>query len=229
MKKKCSLICVVFMLFAVLFTACASSEQTKYRAYKGDVVVAAVNGTNIYLSEVEAGLIQNNNLVDGLYDLADEGKYDVADIESNYKYKTKEQILDELITFEAVAQYALSDGYTSISIEEQQAKLKENINNVEIFDKEHENVLTELITSVNNAVYEKLGMSKDSYIKYYVPIAIRNGLYMDYRSDKMEDFENKNGKIENKESVDAFLTEFARVTDEIVKNSQVEKFGFPEN
>lgn len=227
MKKKYSLILIV-CVFLLALSACAS-DTAKYQAYKGDTVVATVNGINIYMSEVESSLIQNNDLIDGLYALAAEGKYDVADIESNYAYKTKDEVLEELIVYEAVAQYALSNGYEAKSIKEKQKELKESLKNADDFNKEHENVLTELTARVNNSVYEKLNMSKDSYIKYYAPIAIRNGLYMDYRSDIMADYENKNGKIETKEQVNAFLTEFARVTDDIVKSAQVEKFAFSEN
>lgn len=227
MKKKYGLILIV-CVFLLALSAC-TTQSAKYKAYKNDVVVASVNGINIYLSEIEVNLIQNNDLIDGLYALVDEGKYDVADIESNYAYKTKEEVLDELITFEAVAQYALSNGYEAMSIKEKQKELEETQKGDEDLYKENENAITALIVSVNNSVYEKLSMSKDSYIKYYTPIAIRNGLYMDYRSGAMTDYENKNGKIESKESIDAFLTEFARITDEIVKSAKVEKFGFPEN
>lgn len=106
-----------FAMFSL--TACSLESRNKYMACKDDIVVATVNGTNIYLSEVLYKKFLNNEYVDGLYTLDAENRYELSDTERElYKYKTDEKILDEIITDEDLLQYAVSLGYEKMSEKE---------------------------------------------------------------------------------------------------------------
>ena len=109
MRKALSMILIASVVLC-LFSACGVDEA-KYQAYKGDKVVATVNGVNLYYSEVQTKMAYDKASYDYTMELINKGEYNL-DIYPAPVLKTEDEILDEIIQEEALYQYYVSDAYT---------------------------------------------------------------------------------------------------------------------
>lgn len=223
-KAKKYILLIMIACFAMIsLTACSSESRNKYMAYKDDIVVATVNGTNIYLSEVLYKKFLNNEYVDGLYTLDAENKYELSDAEREfYKYKTDEEILEEIITDEALFQYAVSLGYEKMSEKEVSAKYT-SVDEIDL-DSITDRVLGELQVDVIKKTYEVLNMTEDQFVMYMAPIGVRGSLAGVYENDIRTHYKAEHEQASNDEINAAVNSK----TDEILKNTLIEKFDFSE-
>lgn len=171
MRKVLSIILIANVVLC-LFSACGVNEA-KYQAYKGDKVVATVNGVNLYYSEVQTKKAFDVAQYNSIMDMIDKGKYDL-DSHPAPVLKSEGELLDEMIQEEVLYQYYTSNDWDGEKyLLTRNEAIKQCRASAQAYKNYPDEESAQLARSIQEEYYKILKMDEDKWVQYRAPILMR--------------------------------------------------------
>lgn len=217
--------CLILIMLTVLLCSACGLQTDLYMAYDNDIVVASVNGINIYYSEIQAKQSYNSLSVSYLEELIE--KEEITSDPGSLVIKTKDQILEDIILDEVLLQYYRSDeGGGSDKIIKHGDAVAQSKQEMESYKTSGYSVAAEFGTKILNGYCDATKKNEAQWHEYNAKLIIRKSSAVKFKREYMEVYDFQQTLPDVMLDGERLLAWEEKV-EQIMVNAKIERYAMP--